>query len=97
MSKKTRKEKILADQRRLRHLHTAPASEFVKPSAGTALENPINQPSASYQFTKEAVPVGKINVSTHDYSYAYKDLIRITIFTLVTLFAQGVLYFVLRR
>lgn len=89
MPKKTKKQKILAELHRQSQLVKSPKISFPSYSfaPGTGPEVVKNNPVAK----------PKINEIEADYSFISRDLIKITIFTLMALGAQGVLYFVLNR
>lgn len=96
MTKKTKKEKILAELRRELKNKTNISSDFVKtqiqtkPKLTTPTENSETK-NAFLSFTKP-----KPHEELESYSYVKHDLIRITIFTFFSFIFQGVLYFLLR-
>jgi hypothetical protein len=89
MPKKTKKEKILADLRRSSHI--------VKPLASSVAQIQAVPSVQKFVFEKKPVITIQTKQTTHDYSYVYHDLIKITIFTIAVLTLQGMLYFVLQR
>ena len=104
MPKKTKKQKILAELRRKLMKADAASSAFDTPKANFVkrINNTYSQavhapPPASLEFSKNIVARPKTHIDIVDYSHLKHDLIRITIFSLIALISQGVLYFVLRR
>lgn len=95
MPKKTKKQKILAE------LH----KKFARSSEGQISVKSQNQPSVistqysiptTFTYKQHAFLKPQIYKNSSDYSYITRDLIRITIFSLVTFIFQGMLYFLLR-
>ena|SRR3972149_9286070 len=95
MPKKTRRQKMLAEQRRIQGLQDT-RSEFVKREK---IEIPPFAPNIApprFDYHKKIAIEPQSQRITHDNTHIVKDLIRITIFTMFALFFQGVLYFFLR-
>lgn len=98
MTKKTKKQKMLAALRR-REIHLNPAHwpQTVKNQNDSASYPASVSPGLTYTIQKN-IAVKPQNIATMEsYSYVKHDLIKITIFTFSALIAQGVLYFVLNR
>jgi hypothetical protein len=95
MPKKTKKQKILAEQRQINQKSLTGYS-FVNTqiSHKIASDQSISKPDLSYSIKSNTKP--QTEESLHDYSYVKHDLIRITIFTSFAVILQGVLYFVMK-
>ncbi|OIO15708.1 hypothetical protein COV53_06410 [Candidatus Gottesmanbacteria bacterium CG11_big_fil_rev_8_21_14_0_20_37_11] len=97
MPKKTKKEKLLADLRRLNKSQIQKEQLLVK---NQIIVNPIPTsssltPSLMFKIKSDTKPK-KISIE-NDYSHIKHDLIKITIFSFFALGIQGVLYFLLHR
>lgn len=96
MTKKTRRQKIVAELRRKTHPGIEDAL-FVK--------SQISRFEAKSEENTYHTVLEKTNIDTKprmynseaEHSHVRKDLIKITIFSLTSLFLQGVIYFLLNR
>jgi hypothetical protein len=97
MPKKTKKEKLLADAHRKIRVSSITESQLVnRENASPDRVVNIKQPPAySYSFKSATTPY--INKSVSNIPYIKTDLIKITIFTVLALLFQGMLYFLLHR
>mgnify|MGYP001559501370 CR=1 FL=1 len=103
MPKKTKKQKLLADLHKKINLATThqisgakAMSDLVK---GQNDSLPLSQtPSykTSLKFINKNAVEAKTHITTSSYGYIRNDLIKITIFTILALSLQGVLYFFIR-
>lgn len=98
MPKKTKKEKILAEQRR-KHINI----ETIKPVSSYSLKIPPkeNAKTATDGYFKLNIFKQQISSARQDepnvnYNYVYKDLLRITIFSTLAISLQFVLVWLLR-
>lgn len=95
MPRKTRKEKILADihrQKQPKHfkIHLTTESNHILPAA--TIPSPDSEKLVKDFYVKQNTPL-----LISDYKYVKKDLLRITIFTMLALAINGMLYFIMNR
>lgn len=95
MPKKTRRQKILASERRYKVFHPKLSEPVKSQNLHETSEAKISI-KPEYKFGNNIIPKPKTISATADYSYLKKDLIRITIFVILAISAQSVLYFFLR-
>lgn len=95
MPKKTKRQKILAGLHRKQQLSQLPTTQVIEKSSVVASLAPA--PTFTFQ-TQTAIQTTHKNIeSSTDYAVVSQDLKRITIFTVLALIFQGVLYFVLHK
>ena len=98
MPKKTKKQKLLAElHRKIETAVKTTSPNFVKSQNMLATETVATAVTPSFTYSKNAVIKPKTQKITADYAYVKHDLIRITIFVIMTAIFQGVLYFFLRN
>lgn len=102
MPKKTKREKLHAEtirNNRFQLHHSTQidkSSELVKGHFPLTNNIPITSPLAEYKYDKLIDITTKNQHSPTNYSFVINDLVRITIFTLIAIGIQIVLYFLLR-
>lgn len=103
MPKKTKKQKLLADLHKKIHLATTHQILDIKAEPDlvkgqndslTASQTPVY--TTSFKFINKSAVKAKTHSQVTSYNYIRNDLIKITIFTILALSLQGVLYFFLR-
>ena len=97
MPKKTKKEKIRARFHRQQFLSKNNNPQVVKKQIQAEPGTITHSLSSSFKLADVAVITPKTSQTAVNYSYVSHDLIRITIFTVLALIFQGVLYFLLNR
>lgn len=103
MPKKTKKQKILAQLHRKTIFsvpgqtnHPSSNPDLVKSQNNYSIQNQLPVYSNSFKYAKDTVAKAKNMKITPSYTHVQHDLIRITIFTILALAIQGMLYFLLR-
>lgn len=103
MPKKTKKQKLLADLHRKIHLATTHQStntkvipDLVKGQNDSISGSQTPVYTTSLEFINKNAVKAKTHIPDTSYNYIRNDLIKITIFTILALSLQGVLYFFLR-
>ena len=103
MPKKTKKQKLLADLHKKIHLATIHQISSTKAIPdlvkGQNDSLPLGQTpiyKTSLKFINKNAVEAKTHITTSSYAYVKNDLIKITIFTILALSLQGVLYFFIR-
>lgn len=97
MPKKTKKQKLLAELRRKIEKQSVNDLPVVKYQNKIQPQNHSTTRLPNIKDHKQSLPTAKTSNEAVDYSFVGRDLIKITLFTLVALVFQGVLYYLLYR
>ena len=97
MPKKTKKQKLLAELRRKIEKQSSNDLPVVKYQNKIQPQSHSTTRLPNIKDHKQSLLTAKTSNKAVDYSFVGRDLIKITLFTLVALVFQGVLYYLLYR